>query len=144
MLDDFDGEFTNALDKALSTKKGLSLCIEQRPVGGRALPGIRSRMEPNPDCVGTNQNLSLAKTMDTDPALQNAIREILELEWPNVSQPTLSLPPILEGAVWVDALAFFERLVARTLQRIRTEVGTADELMLDEVDPGDVDARQSP
>ena len=143
MLDDFDGEFTNALDKALSTKKGLSLCIEQRPVGGRALPGIRSRMEPNPDCVGTNQNLSLAKTMDTDPALQNAIREILELEWPNVSQPTLSLPPILEGAVWVDALAFFERLDARTLQRIRTEDGTArTELMLDEVDPGDVDARQ--
>ena len=57
--------------------------------------------------------------------------------------PPFRYPPILEGAVWVDALAFFERLDARTLQRIRAEDGTArTELMLDEVRPEDVDARQ--
>lgn len=143
MLDDFDTEFSNALETALSKKSAPTTCLAQRPVGGRVLPGIRPRLEANPECVGDNLNKALATHMDADPALQDAINEILALKWPEVSLPNAAKTPITEGSVWLDTLAFFEKLDAAAIQNIRKEDAMArDDLLLEEVDPNNPKARE--
>ena len=131
MLDDFDSEFSKSLDKALRSHKNAEVCQALRPVGGRALPGIRTRMEPNPDCKGANLNSSLAKAMDADPKLASSVKEILSLEWPHVGQPDTGQPPVGDGDVWIPASRFFEHFYAKNLQEIREDDGAKREALFD-------------
>lgn len=119
MLEDFDAEFSRSMETALRKHSGSEVCAATRPVGGRALPGIRTRMEPNPDCKGTNLNAVLAKAMDNDPKLQTSIKEILSLSWPQVEQPQTAQNPVGGGTIWLPTLSVFQRLVPGGLAEIR-------------------------
>jgi len=143
MLDDFDNEFTTALRAALVKEPELTICVAQRPVGGRTLPGIRPRLEANPECKGTNTNKTLASHMDSDTGLQTAIKEILDLKWPQVSRPETAQAPSGEGSIWIDALAFFEQLDRSTTRRIQKEDAVArDDVLLEEEDSKNPKARE--
>jgi len=108
LLEDFDTEFSGALQRALSQHRDALVCAATRPVGGRALPGIRTRFEANPACTGDNLNAALANAMDDDPTLQDAVREMLALPWPVVDRPSTPQPVVGNGGLWISARLFHE------------------------------------
>ena len=132
MLEDFDSEFSMALDRALKKHPDIKTCQALIPMGGRALPGIRSRMTENPDCKGDNLNQSLAASMDKNPQLKQAIDEILALKWPEVTQDSTPQAPHGEGAIWIPAVVFFEMLSPKTLQTFRDEDAAKREQLFDD------------
>jgi hypothetical protein len=100
MMNDFDGEFRAALARALKAHAGAAECRAMIPAG-RALPGMRANLKPNPACVGTNLNEALAKAMDADPQLSRAINEINAVRWPDMKLDAAPQTAIGGDARWI-------------------------------------------
>ncbi|MBW1879664.1 MAG: hypothetical protein JRJ84_14985 [Deltaproteobacteria bacterium] len=95
--DDFEATFEDALRRAVGDLgSGAVECTSRIPVG-RQLPGLPLRMQDNPECVGEDLNVALARTLDADPRLQATVEGILSIAWPDIAIPTDSKPPIGAG-----------------------------------------------
>lgn len=115
MMEDFDGEFSAALSRALP--QDAVQCQAMIPTGP-ALPGIPSPMEENPDCTGADLNAQLAKALDQDAALKKAVDEILSLEWPTVRAPAEAQAPVGPSDQWIAAQPWMRSVIGRSLSRI--------------------------
>ncbi len=124
MAEDFDTEFTAAMDRALDAVGGGTLCVGMVP-DGRGVPGMRQPMKPNPDCKGEDRNAQIADKMDKDKALATAVAEILALEWPQIQLDTAE-PGTAAGTGdrYVQTSLFFEAVIPKTLKRIRLDDDT--------------------
>ena len=135
MLEDFDAEFSMAMERAVAKHSGAVECVAQIPVG-RPLPGIPSRMKDNPDCKGDNLNQAIAKSMDADPKLRAAVDEILALEWPSITDPNSQQTPVGQSPSYMDAHAFFSKTIGDGLAAIRKSDGMARSELQLAVDEG--------
>lgn len=117
LSEDLSAQFEQALQRALDARPGTEqLCASEVQVG-RSLPGIRPRMEPNPECTGGPISSELAGGIDGDPRLDEALREIDRLEWPDVSMPTGPTDPAPGGGT-IDLTELMHKLLADDLHRI--------------------------
>ncbi|MBW2256109.1 MAG: hypothetical protein JRI25_16130 [Deltaproteobacteria bacterium] len=83
--DDFEATFEDALRRAVGDLgSGAVECTSRIPVG-RQLPGLPLRMQDNPECVGEDLNVALARTLDADPRLQATVEGILSIAWPDIA-----------------------------------------------------------
>lgn len=117
MMDDFDAEFTAAMDRAIKAFPGAKECVAEVPIG-RPLPGIPARTQKNPDCVGEDLNAKVAAAIDADKALATAVAEILRLKWPEVTIDAAPQAPIGGAARWADPVALLRTGADRALDAI--------------------------
>ncbi len=117
LIDEFDGTFVASMERAIAANNGTATECEGRVAVGRQLPGMPSRTEVNPDCVGEDLNASIAAAMDADPALAPAVEELMTREWPalTISQEARTATG---GTAVVPVLPFAERVMTDTLRRI--------------------------
>lgn len=115
MMEDFDAELTGAMERAIqSTAPDAVECAAMIPQG-KPIPGIRQRMIANPDCKGDDLNAAIAAAMDADPELNEAIDEILALEWPAI---TMDEEPQGQASPHAHVDTFLRPLVQDELKRI--------------------------
>lgn len=121
MMDDFDGEFTAALGRALAAYPGAKDCEREiAETGGMKVPGMKAPSRPNPDCTGQDLNDALAKAMDADPKLNRAVKEILALDWPVVDLAAEAQPAVGAGARAIAVTALFDPPRNAALIQIRS------------------------
>lgn len=120
MMDDFDGEFTAALGRALKAYPGAVDCEREiADTGGMKVPGRKAPTKPNPDCTGQDLNDALAKAMDADPKLNSAVKEILALQWPDVDLAAEAQPAIGTGERAIAVTAVFDPSRNAVLKKIQ-------------------------
>ena len=105
LIDNFDGAFISAMERAIANHDGTAVECEARISSGRQLPGMPSRTQENPDCVGENLNPTLAAAMDADPELQPTVDALMAQEWPTLTIPeTPAGSDLRRGGHWCRAL----------------------------------------
>lgn len=115
---DVDETFLSAVERALSKMEGeVQKCAKEIPAGTQ-VPGLRPRMEPNPDCTGADLNPALAKLLDEDPELLASVDDILSLKWPDVSIPTEPQAAVGTPADWSLVWPLFLKGTPRALRAI--------------------------
>ena len=117
MMEDFDQEFTGALERALKAHPGAKECAAEVPIG-RPLPGLPARTEKNPACVGDNLNAAVAAQIDADATLGKAVKEILALKWPDITVEAAPQAAIGGGARWADPVALMRAGAKASLAKI--------------------------
>lgn len=117
MVDDFDGAFLGALDRARAKYPEAVEC-ERDIADGPGVPGMKRRTKPNPACKGTDLNGTLAKAMDADPKLVADVADIAGRTWPNVELDTTPQPAIPTGDRSVDVVTLFKTGAKGTLKAI--------------------------
>jgi hypothetical protein len=126
MMEDFDAEFSAAMERALAKHAGAKEC-ERTIADGPAVPGIGGRSKPNPACTGEDLNEKIAAAMDADAKLQKSIGEILSLKWPEVALDAAPQAPIGGDARWISVDAFFRGAAKDALKKIDREDAEARE-----------------
>lgn len=119
MMEDFDLEFTAAMERAIAAEGGDLVQCERMVASGPSLPGIPQRKSENPDCKGEDKSPAIAARMDADPALQKAVGEILALEWPALTIAEAPQAPVGGGSQWLGVTPFFQRHLRQALVRIQ-------------------------
>lgn len=111
--EDFGGVFGAALDRALEAEGGaLQECTK-----GSGVQALMRR--PGAGCTGTDRNGALARALDADPGLEQAVTEILDIPFPELGVEDRSWAPVaLTGtARWVSAAALADRFAGAALAR---------------------------
>lgn len=125
LVADVDETFLSAVDRALAQVEGTAQkCASEIPSGPQ-VPGMRPRMEPNPECTGDDLNATLAQMLDADAELLANVEEILSLEWPDVTLPSEPQAPIGDAADWTWVWPLFTQGTPNGLRRIEDEDATA-------------------
>jgi hypothetical protein len=117
MMEDFDGVFSAAMERAIAAQGEASECASLVQ-SGPAVPGIPPRMEKNTACEGPDLNGTIGSAMDADPLLISAVDEILALEWPALRTDTEAQAPVGSGTAWLDVDAFFRKVAKDALRKI--------------------------
>lgn len=120
MVEDFDGEFVAAMERAIAKHPGAVEC-EREIAEGKGLPGMPAKKKPNPDCQGADLNAQIAKAMDDDPKLKAAVGEILALTWPELALEAVPEAPIGGAGRAVDVGTLFRQAAPTSLDRIERE-----------------------
>ena len=117
-IEAFDLAFLAAMERALKPHPSAARCLREVPVGTQ-LPGMRGRTQANPDCKGDDLNAGLAKTMDADPVLRQALEQLAVRTWPALELP--AEPVSIGSARWIAASTFFQAAMPDALRKIRAE-----------------------
>lgn len=115
-IEAFDLAFQAALQRALAAHPGARRCQREIPKG-KPLPGMRARMERNPECQGDDLNQGLAGAMDNDAVLAGALKQVNSRAWPDfeIEQQPLAV----DGDRWISAPRFFRAHLRDPLRQIR-------------------------
>ncbi|MEZ4320115.1 MAG: hypothetical protein R3F61_21730 [Myxococcota bacterium] len=116
MVQDFDGAFGRALERALAAHPGAVRCQGQIPSGPR-LPGIPQRTTANPECQGDDLNAALAASMDADPTLASDLAGVLARPWPALGLDAEPVAPV-GGERWVSVSEVFHAGMRDALRSI--------------------------
>jgi hypothetical protein len=120
MAEDFDNEFTVAMDRAIKVVAPDAIeCLAMVPKTASALPGIDVPLQKNDKCIGQDVNATIAALMDKDPLLLAAINEIAALEWPKISLEATAQRAIGAQNGSIDVGKFFRQVFRRELNIIR-------------------------
>ncbi|MFT4625548.1 MAG: hypothetical protein ACI8PZ_004216 [Myxococcota bacterium] len=117
VIEDFDAEFTGAMERALAAHGSADVCERLVPAG-RALPGMPARMEKNPACTGDDLNPTAAAAMDADPVLQQAVAEIVAITWPAVDLDAAPQTTVGPSDRWIDVRTFVGAVAREGLREI--------------------------
>lgn len=114
---DFDRIFSEAMARQLARHPEAAQCERSLPAAP-SMPGLPTRLKPNPECKGEDLNPKLAAGLDEDPVLQQALDELLHRSWPLVQLDASPAP--VEGAAprWLDVRLTTHRVASDILRQI--------------------------
>jgi hypothetical protein len=117
VIEDFDTEFTTAMERALAPHGTAEICERLVPAG-RTLPGMPARLEKNPNCKGEDLNGVVAGAMDSDLVLKTAVAEITGAVWPTIDLDQTPQAPIGPSDAWIDVHKLINALAREPLREI--------------------------
>jgi len=120
LISDYDDHMVAAMERAVgSVAAGAVQCQREIP-RGPSLPGMPTRMEPNPECTGTDLNANVARAMDADAVLAASLKEVMARPWPSFADLSETQPPT-GGERHVHLHALVSRGAGDVLRRIDRE-----------------------
>jgi hypothetical protein len=121
----FDEAFVSAKDRAVHGLGVPAVECERQIADGAQVPGMRPHLKANPACTGEDLNAKIAAAMDADPALTQALDDLLSAKFPQVALESDPQAVVGDGARWVSIEAVARAGARAALARIDAEDDTA-------------------
>lgn len=138
--DDYSRNFGAAVERALpGVARGQTVTECKHTSAALAMLGR------DPKCPGRDISVDVARAVDADPALQSAIKSILEVEWPSIellpsTQPALAWTGSERSA---DVATLVRALVPEAIRAADDERDLALEEIADDLDSADAATKQA-
>ena len=130
---DYDKEFSDAMNRAIAGLEfdgTLEICEAQ---------AIHAMMGAAPKCDGTSFSKTLAKTMDEDEALQEAISSINSVPWPsvNISAESMPIVEVTGSSGYINLHTFIEQMMNQRMQEHQHWLEIQNYSLIEGIESGD-------